>query len=242
MAKDYIPDRDPQFDEWLQNFKTQLVAIGPQVGLAASEVNAVKSATSTWVADYQAQIAAKNAARAATETKDNTREDAETTVRSVVKQLQANPQLTDAQRQLLGITVADTKPSVHSPDYILTVKPPLISLDFSQRQQVTIHFGPNPENERQNAKPEGVAGAKIWFHVVTPLPQEAKAKDMGKFLETLSYEEWHEWFFLADDTNSPYMHIVETNVPVTIEYKAQWFDTRMRLGSFGDPVKVTVTP
>ena len=242
MAKDYIPDPDATFDEWLQNFKTQLQVIGQAVGLAASEINAVKSATSTWVADYQAHIATRNAAHAARETKDGTREDAETVVRSVVGQLQANPQLTDGQRQLLGITVADTKPTVHSPDYILTVPPPLISLDFSQRQQITIHFGKSPQNERENAKPTGVARAKIWFRLISPSVSDAQAKSTSKFLETLSYQEPNEWNFVADDTNSPYVHRIETTVPITLEYRAQWFDSRMRLGTLCEPVRVTVTP
>ena len=206
-----------------------------------SEINAVKNAASQWIADYQAQIAAKNAARAATETKDNTRDDTESIVRRVVKQLQANPKLTDAQRELLGITVPDTNPTPQSPEYILTVPPPLISLDFSQRQQITIHFGKNPENERENAKPAGVKGAKIWFHVVSPRPQDERFKKVSKFLETLDYQEWNEWNFLADDTNSPYLHIIETTMPITIDYKAQWFDGRMRLGPLGEPVRGTVS-
>ena len=239
---DYIPFADSKFDEWLQNFKTQLQVIGVQVGLAAGEIAAINSATSAWVADYQAHIATKNAAHAARETKDGTRDNAETAVRRVAAQLQANPQLTDGQRQLLGITVADTKPTVHSPDYILSVPPPLISLDFSQRQQITIHFGKNPQNERENAKPEGIAGAKIWFRLISPSVSDAQAKSTSKFLETLSYQEPNEWNFVADDTNSPYVHRIETTVPITLEYRAQWFDTRMRLGVLGEPVRVTVTP
>jgi len=238
----FIPRPDAEFDEWLQNFVARLKQFGNALGIPGNLITDMDNLGQAWVSDYQGHLVAKEEARGKKERKEETRDDAEKLARTITGMLQANPAMTDQQRKQFRITVADKKPSVHSPDFILHVPPPLISLDFSQRQQVTIHFGPTPENERLNAKPEGVAGAKIWFHVVSPLPQEAKAKDMGKFLETLSYQEWHEWFFLADDTNSPYVHIVETNVPVTVEYKAQWFDTRMRLGAFGDPVKVTVTP
>ena len=71
---------------------------------------------------------------------------------------------------------------------------------------------------------------------------DAQAKSTSKFLETLSYQEPNEWNFVADDTNSPYVHRIETTVPITLEYRAQWFDTRMRLGTLCEPVRVTVTP
>lgn len=238
----FIPRPDSEFDEWIQNFVVLLKQFGAALGIPGNLITDMDNLMQTWVADYQGHLVAKAAARGKREAKDETLDNAAKLARTITNMLQANPATTNEQRELFRITVPDTKPTPLSPDYVLSVPPPLISLDFSKRQQITIHFGPNPENERENAKPEGIAGAKIWFHVVSPLPQEAKAKDMGKFLESLSYQEWHEWFFLADDTNSPYVHVVETNVPVTIEYKAQWFDTRMRLGVFGDPVKVTVTP
>jgi len=242
MGKNWIPQPDDTFDGWLHNFYNQLKIVGPAVGLAQSEIQAVEGATTEWASDYQAHIVAKNAAQAATVTKDNTRDDTESVVRRVVKQLQANPQLTDGQREMLGITVPDTTPTPQSPDYVLGITPPLLDADFSKRQQITLHFGIQPGNERENAKPDGIAGAKLWFHVVSPRPQVAKESTASKFLMSLDYQDWHEWIFLADDTNSPYVHIIETNVPITIEYKAQWFDNSMRLGPLGDPVRATVTP
>jgi len=240
MAKDYIPDPDATFDGWLVNFYNQLKIVGPAVGLAQSVIHDVEGATSQWATDYHAQIAAKNAARAATETKDESRDDTEKLVRSVVRQLQANPQLTDAQRELLGITVPDTTPTPQSPDYVLSVPPPLQSLDFSQRQQITNHFGTNPENESENAKPDGIAGAKIWFRLIEP--RGMSFHNVSKFLDEMGHVDWNEWQFLADDTNSPYVHVIETTVPITLEYRAQWFDNSMRLGPLGDPVRATVTP
>ena len=237
---DFIPRPDATFDVWMQNFLNQVEQIGPQVGLPQSEITAVKDAASQWVQDYNAQVAAKNAAQAATVTKDNTRDDTESVVRRVVKQLQANPQLTDGQRELLGITVPDTTPTPQSPDYVLSVPSPLLSLDFSQRQQITNHFGPNPENESENAKPEGIAGAKIWFRLIEP--RGMQGRNVSKFLDEMGHVDWNEWQFLADDTNSPYVHVIETTIPITLEYKAQWFDNSMRLGPLGDPVRATVTP
>jgi len=114
---------------------------------------------------------------------------------------------------------------------VASLEPPLLVLDWSQRSQVVIHFGVNPGNEKENSKPKDIAGAKIWFRIETG-----------------------PWQFLADDTNSPYTHNLATPVPIgtqaglgiteptSVEYKAQWFDKKMRLGSFGQTAKCTVTP
>lgn len=241
MGNDYIPQVDSEFDEWFQNFVAQVKQLGPGLGIPANLITDIDNLLQSWLAGYQGHLVAKAAARGARELKDDILYNSEKASRIITKMFQANPNTTKQQKQILRITVPDLKPTPLSPDYVLHVTPPLIWLDFSIRGKITLHFGPNPENERENAKPEGIAGAKLWFHVVSPRPQEAKESTASKFLMSLDYQDWHEWIFLADDTNSPYEHVIETTVPITIDYKAQWFDSRMRLGRFGDPVRATVT-
>jgi len=100
---------------------------------------------------------------------------------------------------------------------------PLLRLDWSQRSRVTIHFGPNPSNERQNALPVGMRGCKLWYPLGgIPTKEE-------------------DWKFLVDDTRSPYVHVLTIDAPVTVAYRAQYFDTHMRTGPFSDPAIATVT-
>lgn len=242
MAKRYIPDPDAEFDEWIKNFVNQASQIGAQVGIPQSELDALDDAFNIWDVKYPAHTVAKNAAQAAKQEKDGARDDVESVARRVTGQFQTNPQVTDAQREILGITVRDTEPTPLSPDYVQTLQTPLIIVDFSQPCRAIIHVGTNPGDERNNAKPEHIAGVKIWLHLVNPSVNEAKAKNLSKFLEQLDYQEWHEWNFVADATNSPYVHIIETQVPITLDYKAQWFDSKMRLGPLGEAVRVTISP
>jgi hypothetical protein len=51
-----------------------------------------------------------------------------------------------------------------------------------------------------------------------------------------------QWRFLTMDTNSPYIHNVKNDTTITMAYKAQWFDGKMRMGPFCQPVIVAVTP
>jgi hypothetical protein len=215
----YIPNQDAQFDEWLENFKTQLPAIATPLGVTPALITAVTDAYDNWDIAYDAHQVAKNASQAAAEVKDEARLSALEAVRPVAGMLQKNPGLTDAQRETLGITVPDREPTPTAPEYVVNLPPPLLLLDWSQRSQVAVHFGVNPSNEKRNAKPVDIAGAKIWFRI-----------------------ESGSWQFVADDTNSPYTHNFNITEPSNVEYRAQWFDKKGRTGPFSETAKCTVSP
>jgi len=103
-------------------------------------------------------------------------------------------------------------------------RPPLLRLDWSQRSRVTINFGPNPANEGRNALPTGMRGCKLWYAL-----GGISTKD-------------EDWQFLVDDRRSPYVHVVIVDVPVSVAYRAQYFDTQTRTGpsSYSAIAPVTV--
>ncbi|MFH0888244.1 MAG: hypothetical protein V1871_03450 [Planctomycetota bacterium] len=218
-TRDYIPQTDAQFDEWLRNFSTNVSAIATPLGVTPALITAVTAAYSDWQLAYTAHQTAQNAAQAAAETKDETRSAAKDAVRPVVGIIQKNPALTDAERETLAITVPDKNPTPTSPEYVLNLAPPNLILDWKQRGQVTVHFGVNPANEKRNAKPTDIGGAKIWYRIETG-----------------------PWVYVADDTNSPYLHNLAITEPTNVEYKAQWFDKKLRTGPFSESAKCTVSP
>lgn len=220
---DYIPRPDSSFDEWARNFSEYCDDNAADLGLSHDDEDAIQEASNTWRTAYQEHQTARNAARGAAESKNEARDAAEEVFRRYTKIVQARPETTDAQREALRITVPDRTLTTLSAGMVLTTPPPLLSVDHSQRGQTIIHFGPNPSNERENALPQGMRGAKIWYHI-GGVPQNED-----------------DWRWLADDTNSPYTHIIGGAEPVTIAYRAQYFDRRMRLGPFGDPVVVTIS-
>ena len=219
MAKDYIPVSDAEFDVWLRNLGQKLPAIATAIGIPQALVNELLSAIADWNTAYKSHQKIHNEARGATENKNGKRAVAKSVARLLVGVLQTNPGLTDGQREIVRITVPDRKPTPLSPDYVIGVPPPTLILDWSMRGQVIIHFGMNPKNEHENAKPENIAGAKLWHRV-------------GE----------GEWQWLADDTNSPYTHKLDANEPMRVAYRGQWFDKKMRVGPLGNPVRATVSP
>jgi len=218
MGRPYMPYQDAKFDEWFRNFKDNVDPIATALGIDPVFVAAVTVAWTDWTLTYTAKQAAHNVAEAATGTNDVSRVNAHDAIRPLVKMMQGNPNMTVAQRQTLQVTVPDTNPTPTSPDYVVNLAPPLLLLEV-QDEQVVIHFGVNPSNEKRNAKPAEIAGAKIWYRIGTGA-----------------------WTFVADDTNSPYTHNLVVTVPTGLEYRAQWFDKKMRTGSFSETAKCAVSP
>ena len=215
--RDYIPYSDAEFDEWLNNFCNNLSAIATAVGLPINFVDDVIGARIGWNTNYRASQQAQIQAESAVETKNWSRADAQEKARTAVRVLQAIPQLMDSQRELLSITVRDTTPTPVSPEYVMDIDPPLLKLDL-RTGQVTIHFGVNPGNEQKNAKPKNIGGVKIWYRVGGG-----------------------EWKWAGDDTNSPYRHNIDLSTCGALEYRAQWFDKKMRVGLFSTVTPATVS-
>lgn len=215
---DYIPTQDPDFDAWLKGFVQYAQAHSAELGLSPAEVTALTGAQAAFSAALSEHVRLHNLAKGAFETKKQGRKQAEEVVRRRAQIIQVRPETTDEHRRGLGLPIPDRKPTPQSPDLILATKPPLIVLDWSMRKQVTVHFGPNPGNEHENGLPEGMRGVKLFVQT-------------GDGAEKL----------LVDDTNSPYVHPIETRVPVTVTYRAAYFDHQFRVGPLGSPASCTVS-
>ena len=219
MGRDYIPFRDAEFDEWLERFTAYMSAHYAEIGLSAADKDNIVAVNSAWKRDYKAHQTAKNASLGAKRTKNQTRKMAGSLARNLAQRSTVFPGTTNAHRLGMGITVPDTKPTAVPAEYVDKLPAPLLLLDWSGRGQVTIHFGVNPGNEKENAKPPAVAGAQIWYRIGTG-----------------------SWTFVAADTNSPYTHNLGITEPTSVGYRTQWVDKKMRTGPFSETAKCTVTP
>ena len=215
----YIPYGDAEFDEHLENFAAQLPAIATAIGgIPPALVTDVTTGYADWDLAYDAHTVAHNASQAATEVKAGVRVTAQTAAQAIAQLLQKHPNLTDAQRETLGLTVPKRSRTPSSPDYVVNLPPPLLLLE-ARRAMVVVHFGVNPQNEKLNGKPDGIHGAKIWYRIETG-----------------------PWQDVALDTNSPYNHNLNTTEPLNLEYRAQWSDNKGRTGIFRETAKCAETP
>lgn len=223
--RDYIPSQDDAFSVWFTKYVQYAQTHAVDLGLNPGQVNELIVTRDQWAAAYNQHLVAKDAARSAAATKDDRREVGERVIRTLTGFIQNRRETTDAQREGLGVTVPDREPTPLDPGAIRLIAPPILIPDWSKRGQVVIHFGPNPSDERKNALPEIAKGVRL--HVVTGIVTP------GTDVNALP------WQWLADDTHSPYLHIL--NGPVTVTYRAQYIDRNLHLGTLCDPVTVTIT-
>ncbi len=196
-----IPRSDPVYDEWLRNFVDYCAAHAGELGLLPDDVVAIQDAYNKWQIAYAEQQTAKNAAKAATESKEEARNESEGIIRRYTKIIQSRPDTTDAQREELGITVPDRIRTPLSRNIVLTEPPPKVEARCTAPKQVTINWYPTPVDTESRALPPGIDGVAIWY---------AEGRKPAT----------NQWKFLALDTNSPYVHNVGNAETVTLSYKA----------------------
>jgi len=220
---DYVPRSDADKVHWVGDFAAWMNQYGTNFGFSQQEVQTFYTLAGLANSTYDAHLVAQLQARSARSAKDAGIGDAIAMARDFAQRLQHAPGMTDAQREAAGIPVADPTKTPQSPDDILAILAPLLLLDFSVRRQVTIHWGPNPGNEHENGKPEGVFACQIQYAVDT-LPED----DTG-------------WMLVGQDTESPIVHKTNFTAARKVFYRACYLDRKLRPGPFGDVSECTVS-
>jgi hypothetical protein len=218
VEHDYIPEQDSEFIVWLRGFAQYVQAHAAELDVPPGKVAEITGKAAANEAAYREHLRLHDAARGTRAEKVRLRKETEKLVRSLAQVLQVRPETTDAEREGLGLRVPDRIRTAPSPDAVRLRDGPNILLDWSQRCQVAVHAGPNPGKEHENAMPEGILGVNIYVRA-------------GE----------GPWTFVAAVTNSPFVYLVPTSVPVTLTFRACYFDSRMRPGPFGESATCTVS-
>jgi hypothetical protein len=217
---DYIPETDAEFDTWFNNFMTVLDKKKAALGLAASDMTSLTAELSGWNADYPAFVTARSAQAAATQTKNQRRTSSKAMVRKFVRTLQNNPNVTDADRAELDITIPD---STHTRSAVPTTRPVLI-IDTSQSLQHGLDFF-DEMTPNSRAKPEDVMGCEISHQIGVPEPLDPD-----------------EMRILAIDTATPYIATFKgEDAGKTVYYRLRWLNTRGERGPWSQLYSATIT-
>lgn len=215
---DYIPGPDASFQAWQANFVTYANANLAALGLTAADMAPILAAQSAWATAFPAHIAAANAAKAAKQAKDEARAAYVAVIRPLVRRLQASPQVSDAERAALGITVRDREPSPIGPP----TTAPIVTVECGTRLQHTLRFVDSATPTRK-AKPAGVLGVEIWNHVGTQPPTEADLR------------------FVAVDTNAPYtITYPSSEGGKTAYYWLRWVSPTGERGPWSEQAQATI--
>ena len=161
MSKSYLPGQDTEFLAWAQTFSTYLFTHAAELGIEPAAAQAITTSVDSFGTSIGSHNAAQQAAKSSCQLKDDNRDGAETRIRSMVRQLQASPSVTDEQRLSLGITVRGERvlsPMVGGPSR------PMGSCDTSQRMRHELRYGDESTPTRR-ARPVWAMGAEIWCKV-----------------------------------------------------------------------------
>ncbi|MDT5123620.1 MAG: hypothetical protein QOC96_3102 [Acidobacteriota bacterium] len=219
-SSDYIPRADGDFDAWLQNLVGNVTTNTAALGLTAADITPVQDAVTDWQTKYAANTTAQAAAQSARQAKDDSRAATEGIVRSLVGKLQASPNVTDAQRQSLAITVRSaTRTATGAP-----TSKPLAQVDISQRLRHIISFL-DELTPTSRAKPDGVQGCEIWIFIGANAPTGP-----------------NDFRYLATDTRSPYLvEFDAADAGKTAYYLLRWISTRGETGPWSQTFSGTIT-
>jgi len=221
---DYLPGSDTGFQTWAHNFVIYASAHLVELGIEPSDISPVSSGIVDFDDKMTANIVAQQSAQSARQAKDDSRDSLELLIRTLVRQLQASPDVDDTERVALGITVHDTVKTVETEGVSTR---PVGVVDTSQRLRHEIRFT-DEATPTSRAKPDGVMGCEIWVKVL-PTGEAAPVGDDG-----LS--------FIAMDTASP--HTVEydgADGGKTAHYMLRWVKKNGDKGPWSETVSATIT-
>lgn len=119
---DYLPRPDSVFDRWVADFIEYSTKYRSELGLTDGEAAELQKARKAWSQAFARHQLAQEAARLATEDKENKRTAVEQVIRKYVRVIQARPATTNKQRRELGITLKPDEPE--NSEMIGTSAPP----------------------------------------------------------------------------------------------------------------------
>ena len=222
----YIPTRSGDYWIWESQFCSYAAAHQAELDFTVGEVGDLGTADLAANAAKDSMYDARDIYEAAVELKDEAKAELTAIIRALAQKYQKNLNATDVHREGLGITVPDREPTPVSADRVAMTPSPMVLCSAVERGQMVVHFGLHPADEGNNAKPDFMRAAEIWY---------ARGGIPG------SDEGAGPWQYVASDSNSPYVHYTPDTVSGVLAYRARWIDVRNRPGPFGDPVTIAYT-
>lgn len=180
------------------------------LGITPAQVTDLTAQNTLFGYAYSGHLNAEAAYHASTDEKNLTMANLTSTIRSLAAQMQANPAVTDMQKENMGLPVHKTS---RTPVPAPTTSPVIQRFDTATRASLTLdivdHDTPNTR-----AKPEGVHSCEVRMTLGGTAPTDPAAMPL-----------------LANITRSP--HMVEFDIPEvgqTAHFALRWLNSRGKPG------------
>lgn len=222
MAEQTIPRPDADFAAWTDQFWSVLSNWWAEQGFDPSDLKDLELAVAAWQEAYAAHIAAQNAAMAACSIKVEARTLVERKLRPIAQYVQTLPQMTNATRAELGITIRDRTPS-------RTPRPatrPTASIALSERLTHTLRLADEFTPTRRG-KPKGVSWAEVYV-ALTPVQDPAPPNpELYQYVRSITKAETNVSFTPADGGKQAH-------------YLIRWVNATGQQGPWSDAASATI--
>jgi hypothetical protein len=205
----FLPSREADLISFSKVFDAKITADPTAYGLTPDQAAAYTLLQDAFVAAWEVVQDPDTRTTPNTQTKDAAKEmliNGHGGVRELVKIIQANPNVTNTQRAELQITIPDDE---HTPVDVPDVPPDLSIISvFARTIKVRLE---DQENPTRRAKPAGVQGATILYHVGATAPSDPA-----------------EWTFAMNTSTTTFDVDLPASVPAgsQVWLSAFWFNAR----------------
>ena len=158
MKSGYIPNADAQFTEWSEHFVGTVTKEPKTYQLTRGEIESLRNEFEDFDRQYRQAVAARDAAMAAVEAKDERRKELEGLIRATAKRIQADNRVSDAARRDAGLPVHKTnRRPVPAP-----ATAPAGNVSLTARLEQTLTFA---DSETKRRRPAGAIGVEIYMTI-----------------------------------------------------------------------------
>lgn len=216
----YFPQRESDLVNWFTGFKARIEGNPGAYGLKPDEADDFIAAADAFTAAYAVANSSETRTKANVAAKNTAKKAAIAQARKTVAICQAWPQMTDAKRELLKITVRDSDPT----PVAVPGSAPVIEVQSVSGYTIKLRLKSAEGDGR--AKPEGVTGATLFSYVGDTAPS-----DLGA------------WKFEGSVTTTTGLEVV---LPGTVAAGSQvfltafWFNRRSESGPATMPVSTYI--
>lgn len=222
MGKSYFPAADSDFLLWALNFSTYLTANATTMGFTASDASNIATVTGGFEDALNLHVTKSDIAHAARQQKDADKDSAIGEIRAMARRIQVSPQVTDEDRQAMGLPVHDgvrtlaAEPAMGRPYGIV---------DTSKPFRHTIKY--REEGAEGRARPDCAIGCEVWMKITLPgEPAPTNPEDLH---------------CLGVNSASPYVcELAGTDACKVAHYRLRWVTRDGTKGPWSELISATI--
>lgn len=162
----YLPTRDSNFNDWLQNFSEHITADPFRYGLVAGDAVTIAGQVAAWSAAYTPVLSASTKTREAVVAKNNARVTVTAQIRSYAQRIAINAGVASSDKVALGLNPRTSTPSPVTPP---TTNPVLL-LQSCSNLSAYLRYRDSAASVSVKSKPYGVVQLQLMGLVsATPI-------------------------------------------------------------------------